>query len=128
MVCVLAVFVPSFFMVGVSRPLFIPLSLAVGFAMAASYLLSSSLVPVLSTWILSAHAPADEKDAPSLLARLRERLGRILEKLTRNRRIAVSLYVVLALLVVALVGPYLGRKIFPQVSSGPLLLRFRAPI
>src|SRR5258708_6533241 len=55
MLCVLAVFVPSFFMVGVARSLFVPLSLAVGFAMAASYLLSSSLVPVLSTWILREH-------------------------------------------------------------------------
>src|SRR4029077_3568261 len=52
MLCVIAVFVPSFFMVGVSRSLFIPLSLAVGFAMAASYLLSSTLVPILSVWFL----------------------------------------------------------------------------
>jgi len=49
MLCILAVFVPSFFMTGVSRALFVPLSLAVGLAMGASYLLSSSLVPVLST-------------------------------------------------------------------------------
>src|SRR6266849_4290068 len=128
MLCVLAVFVPSFFMVGVSRSLFIPLSLAVGFAMAASYLLSSSLVPVLSTWILRAHAPADEQGAPSLLSKLRAKLGTLLEKLTRNRRIVVSVYVAMALLVIILVGPYLGREIFPQVSSGQLLLRFRAPI
>src|SRR6266404_1248639 len=128
MLCVLAVFVPSFFMVGVSRSLFIPLSLAVGFAMAASYLLSSSLVPVLSTWILRAHAPADEEGAPSLLSKLRAKLGTLLEKLTRNRRIVVSVYVAMALLVIILVGPYLGREIFPQVSSGQLLLRFRAPI
>lgn len=128
MLCVLAVFVPSFFMVGVSRALFVPLSLAVGFAMAASYVLSSSLVPVLSAWILRAHAPEDEKSAPSLLVRLRERLGRVLEKLTRNRRIVVSLYVVVAVVVIVLVGPYLGREIFPRVSSGQLLLRFRAPI
>src|SRR5258708_21342765 len=79
-------------------------------------------------WILRARAPADDKGAPSLLARFRENLGRILEKLTRNRRIVVSLYVATALLVIALVGPYLGREIFPQVSSGQLLLRFRAPI
>ena len=39
MLCILAVFVPSFFMAGVSRSLFVPLSLAVGFAMGASYLL-----------------------------------------------------------------------------------------
>src|SRR4029453_5106116 len=48
MLCVLAVFVPSYFMVGVGRQLFIPLSLAVGFAMISSYVLSSTLVPVLS--------------------------------------------------------------------------------
>ena len=46
------VFVPSFFMTGVSRSLFVPLSLAVGFSMMASFLLSSSLVPVLSVWLL----------------------------------------------------------------------------
>src|SRR5256884_9947209 len=36
MLCILAVFVPPFFMTGVSHSLFVPLSLAVGFAMAAS--------------------------------------------------------------------------------------------
>jgi multidrug efflux pump subunit AcrB len=127
MLCVLAVFVPSFFMVGVSRSLFVPLSLAVGFAMGASYLLSSSLVPVLSTWILRAHTPADE-GAPSLLAKRREQLGKILERLTRNRGLVVSIYVLGALLIITLVGPYLGREIFPRVSSGQLLLRFRAPV
>ena len=39
MLSVVAVFVPSFFMTGVSRSLFVPLSLAVGFAMIASFLL-----------------------------------------------------------------------------------------
>ena len=43
----MAVFIPSFFMTGPAQSLFLPLSLAVGFAMGASYLLSSSLVPVL---------------------------------------------------------------------------------
>src|SRR5580765_6549091 len=52
MLAVVAVFVPSFFMTGVSRSLFVPLSLAVGFSMIASFLLSSSLVPVLSVWLL----------------------------------------------------------------------------
>src|ERR1019366_7642397 len=52
MFCILAVFVPSFFMVGVGRQLFVPLSLAVGFSMIASYLLSSTLVPVFSTWLM----------------------------------------------------------------------------
>ncbi len=55
MLCVLAVFIPSFFMQGAAQALFVPLSLAVGFAMVASYLLSSTFVPVLSTWLLRHH-------------------------------------------------------------------------
>jgi multidrug efflux pump subunit AcrB len=127
MLCVLAVFVPSFFMVGVSRSLFVPLSLAVGFAMFASYLLSSSLVPVLSTWVLREHARLQE-EASTLLARWRGKLSRALERLSRRRGLTVSSYVLIALLVPVLLGPYLGREIFPRVPSGQLLLRFRAPI
>src|SRR5437667_12398926 len=52
MLCMLAVFVPSFLMTGVTKSLFVPLSLAVGFAMMASYFLSSSLVPVLAILLL----------------------------------------------------------------------------
>src|SRR6266436_5867272 len=62
MLCILAVFVPSFFMVGVGRQLFVPLSLAVGFAMISSYLLSSSLVPVLSTWLMKKGHSGEERE------------------------------------------------------------------
>ncbi len=127
MLCILAVFVPSFFMTGVSRSLFVPLSLAVGFAMAASYLLSSTLVPVLSTWMLHEHAP-EAKGTPSLLDRVREGLGRILNRLSAIRGLAVASYVLASVLVLVLLGPYLGREIFPRVSAGQLLLRFRAPV
>src|SRR5947208_2126933 len=51
MLCVLSVFIPALFMAGVVSQLFVPLSLAVGFAMIYSYLLSSTIVPVLSTCI-----------------------------------------------------------------------------
>src|SRR6185436_7252964 len=67
MLCVLAVFIPSLFMTGVARQLFVPLSLAVGFAMIASYVLSSTLVPVLATWMLRGGAADDA----GLFARLR---------------------------------------------------------
>ena len=127
MLCVLAVFVPSFFMTGVSRSLFVPLSLAVGFAMAASYLLSSTVVPVLSTWILHEHQPEAE-DTPSLLHRVRDTLGRILNRLTAIRGLTVSVYVLVSILVLVLLGPILGREIFPRVSSSQLFLRFRAPV
>jgi len=126
MLCILAVFVPSFFMTGVSHSLFVPLSLAVGFAMAASYFLSSTLVPVLSTWLLREHAPEAE-DTPSLLHRVRSRLDTILSRLTAIRGLSVLVYVLASIMLVVLLGPYLGREIFPRVPSGQLLLRFRAP-
>src|SRR5207237_7940842 len=52
MLCILAVFIPSFLMQGAARALFVPLSLAVGFSMITSYILSSTFVPVVSSWLL----------------------------------------------------------------------------
>ena len=65
MLAVLAVFMPSFFMTGPAQSLFLPLSLAVGFSMGASYLLSSTLVPVLTNWILKPIHSEHEADRRS---------------------------------------------------------------
>src|SRR5579863_2305622 len=73
MLCVLSVFVPSFFMVGVGRQLFVPLSLAVGFAMISSYALSSTLVPVMSTWVMRRTRATEEQTG--LMARFRALYG-----------------------------------------------------
>src|SRR4029079_14585937 len=84
MLSVVAVFVPSFFMTGVSRSLFVPLSLAVGCSMIASFILSSSLVPVLSVWLLSGHGPpvgGDDGHRQDWVDRLRDRLRRMLGRL-----------------------------------------------
>src|SRR5262249_4425416 len=83
MLAVVAVFVPSFFMTGVSQSLFVPLSLAVGFAMIASFLLSSSLVPVLSVWLLGhrRQGSAERAHAEDWVDRLRTRLTRVLQRL-----------------------------------------------
>src|SRR5258708_31519438 len=67
MLCVLAVFIPSLFLVGVGRQPFWPLSLAVGFPMISSYLISSTLVPVLATWIF----PVRHHPEPAYYSRLR---------------------------------------------------------
>src|SRR3989441_8381622 len=75
---ILAVFAPAFFMIGVARSLFIPLALAIGFSMLASYVLSTTLVPVLSIWLLKGRDAATH--GPSFFDRLRERYGRWLEK------------------------------------------------
>src|SRR3984957_5127032 len=62
MFCILAVFAPSFFMAGAGRQLFVPLSLAVAFSMVASYLLSSTLVPVFSTWLMKERRAGEERE------------------------------------------------------------------
>jgi multidrug efflux pump subunit AcrB len=128
MLSVVAVFVPSFFMTGVSRSLFVPLSLAVGFAMLASFLLSSALVPVLSVWWLRAHAAAPGGAAPGdWVERLRDRLGALLSRLAPARVLLVSAYALATIGLVIGVGMTLGREIFPPSGVKAFQLRFRAP-
>jgi multidrug efflux pump subunit AcrB len=57
--CICIVFLPMFFLGGVARYLFVPLSEAVVFAMLASYVLSRTLVPTLAMYLLRAksHTP-----------------------------------------------------------------------
>ncbi len=129
MLAVVAVFVPSFFMTGVSRSLFVPLSLAVGFSMIASFLLSSSLVPVLSVWLLGTHRvePSVNTRQVGWVERLRDRLGRVLQRLAPARWLLVTAYVAVTTTVVVLVGVTLGREIFPAGGVSQFQLRFRAP-
>src|SRR5215469_11737146 len=63
MLCVLAVFVPTFFMTATA--MFLPLSLAVGFSMMASYLLASTVVPVLVVWLSKGPSHSALKDSSS---------------------------------------------------------------
>jgi multidrug efflux pump subunit AcrB len=128
MLSVVAVFVPSFFMSGVSRSLFVPLSLAVGFAMTASFLLSSSLVPVLSIWWLRGHEHAGSAPPGSdWVDRLRDRLMNVLQRLAANRGLLVAAYTVVTVAIVAGVGMRLGREIFPTGGAHQFQLRFRGP-
>jgi multidrug efflux pump subunit AcrB len=129
MVSVVAVFVPSLFMTGVTKSLFVPLSLAVGFAMGASFLLSSSLVPVLSVGLLGRHrAAADEAvHREDWVERLRGRLAGLLQHLASVRWLLVGAYAVVTIAIVAAVGLTLGREIFPNGGAHLFQLRFRAP-
>ena len=118
MFCVLAVFVPSFFMAGVARQLFVPLSLAVGFAMIASYILSSTLVPVFSTWMMRGNGHEERRGTwyPRLLAQV-----------LRIRIPLVLVYVVAACGLVYLLLPGAATEIFPDVNAALLRIRLRAP-
>jgi multidrug efflux pump subunit AcrB len=129
MLSVVAVFVPSFFMTGVSRSLFVPLSLAVGFAMIASFFLSSSLVPVLSVWWLGKGHRTREDESPTSdwVERLRNRLAALLHRVAPARGLLVAAYLIVTVGVVIAVGMSLGREIFPPSGVKAFQLRFRAP-
>ncbi|MGH9355068.1 MAG: efflux RND transporter permease subunit, partial [Terriglobia bacterium] len=128
MLSILAVFVPSFLMVGVTRSLFVPLSLAVGFAMVAAYVLSSSFIPVLYIWFNKRlHGSEEERLGRSKFDHFRDRYRLFIQKLLKRRRILVGGYVALAAIMIVLLGPQLGREIFPQVAGNQFQLRLRAP-
>jgi multidrug efflux pump subunit AcrB len=124
MMCVLAVFLPSFFMTGVGQQLFVPLSLAVGFAMLAAYLLSSTLVPVLASWMLGGHVSTEQH---AWFVRLRSRYEAVVRRVVGFRAIVVPIYLVATLAFVALVLPHFATEIFPTVDTGQFQLRLRAP-
>ncbi len=128
MLCVLAVFIPAFFMQGAAQALFVPLSLAVGFSMVVSYLLSSTFVPVLSVWLLRHyHQPHGSGAGWFSFARLREAYAGLLRGLLWLRWVLVPVYLGAAVLLVWLLGGRLGQEIFPTVDTGQFQLRMRAP-
>ena len=129
MLSVVAVFVPSFLMTGVAQNLFVPLSLAVAFAMIALFLLSSSFLPVLFLWI---HRKIDRGRKVLVAGRwdfdkVRDRWGTFLERLGAVRWLVVGAYAAIAALVVLLVGPLLGQELFPNVGATQFRLRLDAP-
>jgi multidrug efflux pump subunit AcrB len=128
MLCVLAVFIPSFFMQGAAQALFAPLSLAVGFSMVVSYLLSSTFVPVMSVWLLRHyHGESQAATGRSSFGGLRSSFGRALQAFMPLRWVVVSAYLLAAGSVIWLVGGTLGKEIFPTVDTGQFQLRLRAP-
>jgi multidrug efflux pump subunit AcrB len=124
MLCILAVFIPSFFMTGVSRQLFVPLSLAVGFSMIASYLLSSTLVPVFSTWLLE---EKHRERREGIFDRLRSCYSRYLGFVLKTRWPLVIGYLAGSFGLVHLLLPQMGTEIFPASDSSLLRIRLRAP-
>jgi multidrug efflux pump subunit AcrB len=126
MTSILAVFVPSFFMVGVSRQLFVPLSLAVGFAMIASYLLSSSLVPVFAVWLMRTAHRGEETEG--FFGRLRAFYSGYLRVVLRFRWPVTLIYLVSSVGLVYMLLPRIGTEIFPDADAPLLRLRLRAPV
>src|SRR3954447_11266757 len=121
MLSILAVFVPSFFMTGVGRQLFVPLSLAVAFAMISSYILSTTLVPVMAVSVLK---PGSEHGAEVRRSRFYSSWVR---RSIRLRWPVVLAYTLASIALVWLLYPRIGTELFPSVDFGQFALRIKAP-
>ena len=102
-----------------------PLTLAVGFAMISSYILSSTLVPILCSYLLK-HSGEDES-SEGLFERLRDKFQVFVGLLVRWRWFVVPGYLGVCGLVIVVLGTRIGTELFPQVDSGEFVLRFRPP-
>jgi len=124
LLCILSVFIPSFFMEGVAHSLFVPLTLAVGFSMLGSFLLSVTLVPVLSVWLLKAHP---KQNAHGFFKRFQFYYEKFLQDGMKHRKVMIIGYLISTVLIIIFLGIHVGREIFPQVDTGQLQLRLKAP-
>jgi multidrug efflux pump subunit AcrB len=139
LLCICIVFVPMFFLTGVSRYLFVPMAEAVMFAMVFSFLLSRTLVPTMSLFLLKQHAPHGE-EAPSRNPLMRFQRGfearfdrvrggyrELLSMALAGRSVFVIGFLAVVVLSFALV-PFLGRNFFPSVDGGQILMHARVPV
>lgn len=146
LICILAVFAPALVMTGVPRSMFLPLSLSVGFAMIASFLLSKTLVPVMANWLLKGHVKhehptlgLDKEEIRSLLQdekntahdlrgfdRFKKVYSDFLNRTLENKRSWVGYYFLITILISALCFVFIGTDILPKSNTRQFQLRLRA--
>ncbi|HLW76256.1 MAG TPA: efflux RND transporter permease subunit, partial [Bryobacteraceae bacterium] len=142
--CICIVFVPVVFLEGTAKFLFTPLALAVVLAMAASYVLSRTLVPTMVRYLLPAElhlyrGPEGEAEGAeggilwSLhhafhrgFERMRDGYSSLLDSALHHRVVVLACFVVVSV-ACALLYPFIGADFFPQVDAGQIRLHVRCP-
>jgi multidrug efflux pump subunit AcrB len=137
--CICIVFVPVAFIAGAAKSLFVPLALAVVFAMLTSYFLSRTLVPTLVRFLLEQEANVHARGhlGPPGLGRrffsafdrgfvsLRSVYGSWLAWALQQRAAFVAGFLGFVAATVVLLVPLLGRDFFPSVDAGLIKLHVR---
>lgn len=130
LLCILAMFAPAITMSGMAGALFLPLSLAIGFSMITSFLLSQTFVPVMANWLMK--APKKETDnndhkKVNRFEKIKTSFVCLLDKLMNFRKIAtISYFIIITGIVIILISS-IGRDVMPKVNSSQFQLRVRAP-
>ena len=136
------VLAPLAFLPGIGGFLFRPLTLAVGFAMLTSFVLSRTFVPMMCVWflprdfssikILKLLNPLDNfidkkiKAFDWWLERVLDRYSFMLGWALNNRSKIVC-PVIAAFFLSLLLIPFIGKEFFPLVDTGQINIRVRAP-
>ena len=138
--CISIVFVPMFFLSGVSRYLFVPLAEAVVFAMLASYFFSRTLVPTLVMFLLRKEVERKRTETSEshtgwfgrlhqrfeqAFAALRTAYSSALQLCLQHRVIFGTCFLAFCVLSLSLY-PLLGNDFFPSVDTGQFRLHVRA--
>jgi len=93
--------------------------------MISSYLLSSSLVPVFSTWLIRRAHPIEE--GKGLFGNLRAFYRRYLLLVLRLRWPLVAGYLAVSIGLLVVFLPRMGSEIFPDANAPLIRIRLRAP-
>ncbi|WP_129776274.1 efflux RND transporter permease subunit [Peristeroidobacter soli] len=137
LLCICIVFVPMFFLEGVARFLFVPMALAVIYAMVCSFILSRTLVPTMAMYLLKPHSHEDttaptsnplvkfQRGFSEKFERFRGNYKETLTIAMSHRRGFVTVFMLFVVASFALV-PFLGRNFFPSVDAGRIMVHFRA--
>jgi len=125
--CICIVFAPIAFLAGAARSLFVPMALAVVFAMLMSYLLSRTLVPTMVHYLLKHESAGPNRFTVAFergFSRLRAGYGRGLAWALEHRAFVIGTFTILIAGSFALLS-LVGRDFFPTVDAGLIKLHVR---
>jgi multidrug efflux pump subunit AcrB len=139
LLCICIVFVPMFFLEGVSRYLFVPMAEAVMFAMVSSFILSRTLVPTMANYLLKPHVHDEHRPVSrNPLVRFQQWFEGGFERIRHGYKAVLILAVghsrlfMLGFMAVVMLSfsllPMLGSNFFPSVDSGQILMHARVPV
>jgi len=132
------VFVSVVFLEGPAKSIFLPMGMAVGFSVMASYVLSRTLVPTMVAYLLKAELEAYGKKGPlGFFGRVHQRFEDTFEafRVAYTRLLARALvapkttFAIFSATVLLGCGlaPFVGRDFFPKVDGGQVRLHVVAP-